>query len=373
MQLDRGVLSKERILRIRILANGNAISSHGKLPEQALDDTPVEKLILKARNSIFDEELHYELHREARNYANQGIRCIGDKILLPYENEKQIEIDLLSSTDEELPPTSEDLVSSTIAMSLRILLSHAHRQNLRRRSQRPPVIKEGETPRPIYSILKPIVENLQHLSILQQLKQFLDKLSQTLSAAGLNLKIQVPTTPYKLSSTTSSAAVSRTEALISTLIIPLRSAFTIHLPSSKTSIKLETLTSFEPSISGTKFQTSVLVSSPESNISTSSIPTSSLLQLKENFLHLVKLDILEYLVSRDDGWKIKLAHEGQMKRSRKGWQERIVLHLGEDGLRMDWARNFGGNHQDGRVKWGAGIKPGDNPWGLLAAIEGCFA
>lgn len=374
MQLDRGVLSKDRILRIRVLANGNAISSHGKLPEQASEDTPVEKLILKARNSIFDEELHYELHREARNYANQGIRCIGDKILLPYENEKQIEIDILSSTDEELPPCSEDLVSSTIAISLRILLSHAHRQNLRRRSQRPPVIKEGETPRPIYSILKPIVENLQHLSTLKQLKQFLDRLSETLSAAALSLKIEVPTTRYKLPSKTSSVAMSSTEALVSVLTVPLRSAFTIHLPSSKTTIKLETVTSFQPLVSGTNFQISVLVSSPGSNISTSSIPTSSFFQLKDNFLHLVKLDILEYLVSRGDGWKTTLVHAGQIKRLREGRQERIVLHLEEDCLRMDWAwaGNVGGNHQDGRIGWGAGINPGDNTRGLLGAIEGCF-
>lgn len=374
MQLDRGILSNDRILRVRVLANGNAISSHGKLPEQASDDTPVEKLILKARNSIFDEELHYELHREARNYANQGIRCIGDKILLPYEDEKQIEIDILSSTDEELTACSEYLVSSTIAMSLRILLSHAHRQNLHRRSQRPPVIKEGETPRPIYPILKPIVENLQYHSTLKQLKQFLNRLNETLSAAALSLKIEVPTTPYKLPSTTLSAAISSTEALISSLTIPLQSVFIIQLPSSKTIIKLETLTSFQPLISGTQFQTSVLVSSPRSNISTSSISTSSFLQLKENFLHMVKLDILEYLVSRDDGWKTTLVHAGQIKRSREGRQERIVLHLEEGGLRMDWAwfGNVGENHQDGRIGWSAGINYGDNTRGLLGAIEGCF-
>lgn len=370
MRLDRGVLSKDRILRIRVLANGHAISSNGKLPEKASDDTPVEKLILKARNSIFDEELHYELHREARNYANQGIRCVGDKILLPYENGKQIEIDLVSSIDEELPPCSDDLVSSTIAMSLRILLSHAHRQNLRRRSQRPPVIKEGETPRPVYSILKPIVENLQHRSALQQLKQFLDRLSETLSAAALSLKIELPITPYKLPSATSSAAVSSTEALISSLTIPLRSAFTVHLPSSNTTINLETFTSF-PLISGTRFQTSVLVSPPRSNISTSSIPTSSFLQLKDNFLHLVQWDILEYLVSRDEGWKITAAHAGQIERSREGVQERIVLNLGEDGLTMDWARvgNVGGNRQAGRIGWSVGT---DNTGGLLDAVEGCF-
>lgn len=367
MRLDRGVLSKDRVLRVRVLANGNVISSSGKLQEKASDDTPVEKLILQARNSIFDEELHYELHREARYYANQGIRCVGDKILLPYENGKQIEIDLLSSIDEELPPCSEDLVSSTFAMSLRILLSHAHRQNLRRR---PPVIKEGETPRQVYSILRPIIENLQQRSALQQLKQFLDRLSETLSSAALSLKIELPITPYKLPSRTSSAAVSSTEALINSITIPLRSAFTVHLPSSNTIINLETITSI-PLISGTRFQISVLVTSPGSNMSTSSITTSSFLQLKDNFLNLVQWDILDYLVSRDEGWKITAPHAGQIERSRVGVQERIVLKLEEDSLRMDWARVgiVGRNRQVGRIGWGVGA---DNTSGLLDAVEGCF-
>lgn len=79
-------------------------------------------------------------------------------------------------------------------------------------------------------------------------------------------------------------------------------------------------------------------------------------------------------MSRDDGWKITLAHAGQIKRSREGRQEMIVLHLEEDGLRIDWAwaGNVGGNHQNGRIGWGAEKNPGDNTMGLLEAIEGCF-
>lgn len=79
-------------------------------------------------------------------------------------------------------------------------------------------------------------------------------------------------------------------------------------------------------------------------------------------------------MSRDDGWKTTLAHAGQIKRSREGRQEMIVLHLEEDGLRIDWAwaGNVGRNHQNGRIGWGAEKNPGDNAMGLLEAIEGCF-
>lgn len=77
------------------------------------------------------------------------------------------------------------------------------------------------------------------------------------------------------------------------------------------------------------------------------------------------------MVSRDEGWKITAAHAGQIDRSREGMQERIVLNLGEDGLRMDWARvrNFNGNRQAGRIRWSAAT---ENTIGLLGAVERCF-
>lgn len=79
-------------------------------------------------------------------------------------------------------------------------------------------------------------------------------------------------------------------------------------------------------------------------------------------------------MSRNDGWKTTLAHAGQIKRSREGQQERIVLQLEEDSLKIDWAwvGNADVNHQNGRIGWSAGINPGDNTRGLLEAIEGCF-
>lgn len=76
-------------------------------------------------------------------------------------------------------------------------------------------------------------------------------------------------------------------------------------------------------------------------------------------------------MSRDKGWKITAAHAGQIDRSREGVQERIVLNLGEDVLRIDWARvgNDGGNRQAGRIGLSGGT---DNTSGLLGAVEGCF-
>lgn len=106
-------------------------------------DGSVEKEICSARDSIFDEELHHEIHREARNLVNQGVRCVDNSVLIPFETDKQIEIDLVPTKDS----ASEDIYNSSsvvanIAASLRILLSYAHRQSLRNRSEKPPPLRE---------------------------------------------------------------------------------------------------------------------------------------------------------------------------------------------------------------------------------------
>ena len=72
--LDQGVSdpTPKRVL-IRIETNG-AVTGTLK-PERAVpDDAPLEALILRARNTILEEELWQELNREARSLANHEDR-----------------------------------------------------------------------------------------------------------------------------------------------------------------------------------------------------------------------------------------------------------------------------------------------------------
>ncbi|MCJ1464181.1 RNA polymerase II mediator complex subunit [Pseudocyphellaria aurata] len=388
MVLDRGIRSsKDRVIRVRVLNQGKPTSSDGKVPDHAIDDLPVETLILNARNSIFDQELHHELHREARSYTGHGIRCIDDKIFIPYTNGKEIEIDLLSSTEDEASldvDPSDNLVAGSIAISLRILLSHAHRQNLRRRSLPPPRITENKIARPVYTIIRPIVENLQHRSAVNSLQRFLNNVAEPLLAAGLTLGIDEPTCPYHLKHllTTAAPSVLVTEACLNALDIALQSSITIYLPSGQTTIKLEVHTCLQHPYSGTSLQSSILICQPGSTIAgmPKSTQSISLAAFEHHVLHLIQLDILSLIASsRDtgDSWTNVSPHTGQLGRMNRstGINDRISILLQEDYLNLHWQRRGRGLNLDGTQKWQASSMESSTEKeakGLLATMREVF-
>ena len=163
LSLDRGIRSGQyKRLRVRILQRGTPIASSTEKLQDNEEGSAIARQILQARDSIFDEELHMEIHREARNLLSQDVQCKGSKVLIPFERDKQVEVDLVDAEhDDDESQLGSHIASDTILIALRLLLSQAHRQNLRNRSQVPPPLRgEGTRPRPVYAILKPIMETL---------------------------------------------------------------------------------------------------------------------------------------------------------------------------------------------------------------------
>ncbi|KAL9008324.1 MAG: hypothetical protein Q9173_006535, partial [Seirophora scorigena] len=127
------------------------------------DETPpLTDLLTRARNSLFDEELHHELQRESRSLINQGVRSVGNAIRFPLKDNSEIEVDLQSAGEAKGLLEGDSAIPTAIAMTLRILLSHAHRWNHRLRSRPPPPISDNPTPRRVYPLLRPIIEFNQH-------------------------------------------------------------------------------------------------------------------------------------------------------------------------------------------------------------------
>ena len=163
LSLDRGLRSGGyRRLQVRILQRGVPIGASTEKKQDNERGSAIAKQILQARDSIFDEELHLEIHREARNLLNQDVRCKDSKILVPFEKDKQFEIDLVDigrGLHDSL--AKSHVAANSILIALRLFLCEAHRQNLQNRSQVPPPLTgEGKRPRPVYGILKPIMETL---------------------------------------------------------------------------------------------------------------------------------------------------------------------------------------------------------------------
>lgn len=369
ISLDRGLRSfGDQTIQVRILQHGKPIASSTKGSNGTSEDDSVTKEILKARNSIFDEELHHELHREARNLVNQGVRCIGDRVLLPYENNKQIEIDLVSLEDEEDLETlaGDSTIADAIVLSLRILLSHAHRQNLHRRSQIPPPLRETKSHRPPYALLKPVIEHLQHQSQLASLQHFLKNLHKTLSAAQLPFSFSPPTPPHNfaaLSTTSNNPSNSMVDTLLQSLTSPLHSTTTLHLPTIPTTAIIDTHTTLLPPHHSTTYTLTIHASPPSTTLAAFPTPThlTALSALTEHILHTLTLSILQHTVSAFPNWHAPPTfHSSTLSRTKEKSQsaDKASVGLTGESLSLKWWRGAGGEWS--AVGWYADDGPGDD-------------
>lgn len=351
--------------------------------EPSCEEVPVEALLLRARNSIYDEELFHELHREARNLTNQGVRSNDGKVSIPYESDKQIEIDLLPSIQgESFQPDNNTCAG--IATSLRILLSHAHRQNLRRRVQPPLPMQEGKTPRPTYAILTPVLEHMQHDVQLKSIVHLLQNLREICLKVGFELRIHQLTNHYGLVNLEAEAIQDEfhaTEVLINKLTKPRHSAIAVYLPSGLTELKVEIQTSLLPHICGTAYQCTIMSSVPESFISRMQpvVQFSSFAALEDHVLHVLKLDLVAHLAAQpsvENGWTIVSPHDAQLSRINKSTKQsdRIRISLQRNSICLNWKRGLKRRINEGTAKWDntttTAHKQQDQ--GLFATIEAVF-
>ena len=359
LSLDRGFRSTgDRAIRVRLLHQGKQIASSMTAAPKPIMDDSVEAKILNARNSIFDEELYYEIHREARNLVNQGVRCVGTSVLIPFESNKQFEIDLVSTEDDILGNAAEGNIGSSRMVEnaiivLRILLSYAHRQNLRSRSKKPPALRESKPPRPLYPILKPVVEYLQHRSHVRALQAFLAEARATVNKTGLNLTLRTAESSYNivsiLATATKSEDSSKVEALVQQLTSPLHSTIAINIIDRSTVVNLDIHTTLSIP-EGTTFNivnTEFPVQSPISQLPQSTQYTT-LVDVENCITHLTALSTLHHLLSKFSDWRTFSPHGTSIMRNRPGTRDReiVSLVLSKGQLSMAWQRSGSLNDQD---------------------------
>lgn len=384
INLDRGSGSAgNKVLRVSLIRQNVPILSSVKSSERTSEEIPVETLLLQARNGIYDEELYHELHREARNLSNQGVRSIDGKVSIPYEDDKLIEIDLMPSTqDGDLQPEND--ICTGIAISLRVLLSHAHRQNLRRRVQPPPPIREGKTPRPTYAILIPVLEHVQHDLQLKSITHLLHNLRDLCLKVGFHWRFHQAINVYGLQDLDVEGIHDdshATEILINKLTKPRHSSIVVGLPTGLTEIKVEIQTSLQSHICGTAYQCTIISSAPDSFIARMQavIQFTCFDALEDHILHLLKLDIVGLLASQpsaEQGWTIISPHDGQLSRVHRNSEQsdKIWISVQKNFIRLHWKRNQRKRNDEGTVRWdsAAATVDGEQNRNFFAIIEEIF-
>lgn len=189
VQLDMGQLGgvSERIM-VTYEQSGTVLG-RSSIGAQPGPNAPLEARVLEARNTLFAQELWFELGRESRTLGAYEVRMQGSSLIckLDHQEDLNVRIELVSldhapSPDDSLP---ENHVAESISIGLHILLSFSHRQSEMRRSQpRQPGLPrkpQNET----QALLRPIIARSVYNQSIAHTMRFVGALTQSLTKAGL--------------------------------------------------------------------------------------------------------------------------------------------------------------------------------------------
>lgn len=208
VSLERGVGRKPSALHVA-LRKGNRLVGTSKLSEPPdSEDTTLEARIRYARDSLYDEELYHEMIRESRSLPSLGVSMVGSAIQFQTSaastDNLTISFDLTSLHDDTNSlrydaANLEDRLAQTAGVAARLLLTQAHRDRLKRRSQAPaPMSDMSKEEKPLLPLLRPLMAIFMHRSSLHLLNDYLDHMEMVLRAANIEINrttaaLQVPT------------------------------------------------------------------------------------------------------------------------------------------------------------------------------------
>jgi mediator of RNA polymerase II transcription subunit 17, fungi type len=237
--LDKGMASSDdKMIRVRMQKHG-IITGSSSITTWDDEDGSIQTLILRARNSIYEEELFYELSREARLLASKGVRTLDDTLIISLNDNEQIMIDLLSLNENhdilaDSIQSPDSQYAEGIVLSLRILLSYGYRQTLKRRAAPPPPLTERKRPTPVHFILRLIMQHLTHQAELQNLSNLMQRISSIGSSAKIAASYTISACQnfIERASVSSGTTSEDVESVVESFTGNLESVATLTLPGS---------------------------------------------------------------------------------------------------------------------------------------------
>ncbi|KAI0540432.1 subunit 17 of mediator complex-domain-containing protein [Xylaria digitata] len=175
-------------IRITIKKDG-IITDQSPLPGRMPDHAPLKDRVREARNTIFHQELWYELNREARILLAYDVYYDGPAIIWKQNKNTEFIFSLedLDEQDEMNANYTEGIRSSTAAYSLlQFLLFQSHRQNYHKRTSLSPSVRQNDPNNSTYTILRSVISRFEYFKNSADLGSHLDKLVHTLRHAGVS-------------------------------------------------------------------------------------------------------------------------------------------------------------------------------------------
>ncbi|KAI5867456.1 subunit 17 of mediator complex-domain-containing protein [Durotheca rogersii] len=173
-------------IRVTVKKNG-VIVDQSPLPARLPEDAPLKHRVLEARNTIFHQELWYQLNREARTLLSSNVysdaSCISWK--QGPETEMIFTLEDLAEPDRAHERLSDvDCSCTAFYTYMQFLLFQGHQQNYYKRSTIPHVPSSRATPP--YAILRALIANAEYFRDYKVMYDFLDDLVATLRRAGVS-------------------------------------------------------------------------------------------------------------------------------------------------------------------------------------------
>ena len=225
VQLDCGKLGgvSERLL-VTYEKNGEVVG-RSPLPAQTKDDASLQARVLEARNTIFAQELWFELSRESRSLFAYGVRTDGARLICEVGESSRIILELVPLEQTPLSNDSfpENIISEAISATLHILLSYAHRYNeLMRIRPLPPHIRRVRGQQP-YALFKPIIARTLHMRSVQSCTEYVAELVAALKKAGFPASFALQTQQPSVSDSNirGSNKPSAAQVLVGNMLQPL--------------------------------------------------------------------------------------------------------------------------------------------------------
>ncbi|KAK5223180.1 RNA polymerase II mediator complex subunit [Exophiala xenobiotica] len=227
---------------------------HFKTPKtgQAED---ISQQTTEMRDSLFEEELFYEICREARIVANQGINTRAQAVEIDVGSDYQLALVYDHDLETNISTNPDDnLIAEFVAVSLRLLLNAAHEQNLIRKSQKAPAMTLKPRHLPEYALIRPVLAHLRHRAEAAAFRKSCQEMIHPFKQAGLPVAIEIEKSSTALFQGLHTDA---SGTILSEMMAPAKTGFKISLTDGK-EFEIGLATFLGPPLFGSRYETSAV-------------------------------------------------------------------------------------------------------------------
>ncbi|KAJ8121047.1 hypothetical protein O1611_g10202 [Lasiodiplodia mahajangana] len=176
--------------RVRVtVKRHNIITDQSPLSARIPDDAPLKDRVREARNTIFHQELWYELNREARVLLAYEVYYKDSAIIWKQNKDTQFILTLedLGDQDDANANCSEGICCSTAAYSLlQFLLFQSHRQGYQKRTSPSLAVRQADPNNSTYNILRILIARFEFFRNSADFDSYLEDILYILRQAGIS-------------------------------------------------------------------------------------------------------------------------------------------------------------------------------------------